>query len=216
MKLLRDSGFQDLLVHYKRPERSFIVAHAVTDNVESGWLIRGADGREYKPEDYLQAFERFVRENEDHIEALQILLARPQDWGTEALKNLRETLAKAPERFTEANLRRAFEAHHHKALLDIISMVKNAANEDAELFTAEQRVNLAVAVIGQSRTLNDEQRKWLDYIRQHLIQNLSIDRSDFDVVPVLANRGGWGKANRVFGGQLTELLSDVQKELVAA
>lgn len=216
MKLLRDPGFQDLLVNYKRPERTFIVAHAVTDTVESGWLIRGADGKEYKPEDYLQAFERFVRDNGSHIEALQILLARPQDWSTEALKDLRDTLTKAPERFTEANLRKAFEAKHHKALIDIISMVKNAANEDAELFTAEQRVNLAVAVVGQGRALTDDQRKWLDYIAQHLIQNLTIDRGDFDNVPVLANRGGWGKANKVFGGQLAELLADVQKELVAA
>lgn len=216
MKLLRDPGFQDLLVNYKRPERTFIVAHGVVDTVESGWLIKGADGKEYKPEDYLQSFERFVRENQSHIEALQILLARPRDWSTEALKDLRETLTKAPERFTEANLRKAFEAKHHKALIDIISMVKNAADEDAELFTAEQRVNLAVAVISQNRALTDEQRKWLDYIRQHLIQNLTINRDDFDVVPVLANRGGWGKANRVFAGQLAELLSDVQKELVAA
>lgn len=216
MKLLRDPGFQDLLIHYKRPERTFIVAHAVTDTVESGWLIRGADGMEYKPEDYLQAFERFVRANGSHIEALQILLARPQDWSTEALKDLRETLTKTPERFTEANLRKAFEAKHHKALIDIISMVKSAADEDAELFTAEQRVNLAVAVISQSRDLTADQVKWLDYIRQHLIQNLSIDRSDFDTVPVLANRGGWGKANRVFDGHLSELLADVQKELVAA
>jgi type I restriction enzyme R subunit len=216
MKLLRDPGFQDLLLHCKRPERSFVVSHSTVDSVESGWLIKGADGRDYKPEDYLQAFARFVRDNGSHIEALQILLARPQEWSTEALKDLRETLTKAPQRFTETNLRKAFEATHHKALIDIISMVKSAANEDAELYTAEQRVNLAVAVIGQSRTLTSDQTKWLDYIRQHLIQNLSIDRADFDNVPVLANRGGWGKANRVFDGHLAELLLDVQKELVAA
>jgi type I restriction enzyme, R subunit len=216
MKLLRDSGFQDLLLNYKRPQRTFIVAHAVTDIVESGWLIKGADGKEYKPEDYLQAFERFVRENSDHIEALQILLARPQDWSTQALKDLRETLTKAPERFTQANLRKAFEARHHKALIDIISMVKNAANEGAGLFTAEQRVNLAIAVVSDGRALTGDQKKWLDYIRQHLIQNLSIDRADFDNVPVLANRGGWGKANRVFEGRLDELLADVHKELIAA
>ena len=48
------------------------------------------------------------------------------------------------------------------------------------------------------------------------MQNLSIDRDDFDNVPVLANRGGWGRANRVFDGHLAELLADVNKELVAA
>jgi type I restriction enzyme R subunit len=216
MKLLRDEGFQDLLVNYKRPPRSFIVAHTVSDTVESGWLIRGADGQEYKPEDYLQAFERFVRENRAHIEALQILLSRPQDWSTEALKELRDSLVKAPQRFSEANLRKAFEAKHHKALIDIISMVKSATLDGSSLFTAEERVNAAVTAISAARALTDDQAKWMDYIRQHLIQNLTIDRDDFDNVPILANRGGWGRANRVFDGQLAELLSAVNKELVAA
>ncbi|MFA5890961.1 MAG: type I restriction-modification enzyme R subunit C-terminal domain-containing protein [Actinomycetota bacterium] len=216
MKLLRDEGFQDLLANYKRPARTFVVAHTVTDTVESGWLIRGGDGQEYKPEDYLQAFERFVRDNGTHIEALQILLSRPQDWSTEALKELRETLTKAPQRFTEANLRKAFEAKHHKALIDIISMVKSATVEGSPLLTAEERVSAAVAAIGSSRTLTDDQAKWMEYIRQHLIQNLTIDRDDFDNVPILANRGGWGRADSVFGGQLSELLAAVNKELVAA
>ncbi|MGH2535609.1 MAG: type I restriction-modification enzyme R subunit C-terminal domain-containing protein [Thermomicrobiales bacterium] len=216
MKLLRDPGFQDLLVNYKRPGRAFYVAHGVTDTVESGWLIRGGDGREYKPEDYLQAFERFVRENDQHIQALQILLARPQEWSTEALKELRETLTKAPERFTEANLRKAFEATHHKALIDIISMVKRAADDIYPLLTAEERVNVAIARVSDQRSLTPDQAKWLEYIRAHLVQNLSIDHQDFDEVPVLANRGGWGRANRVFDGQLAELLVSVQRELVAA
>ena len=47
----------------------------------------------------------------------------------QALKELREKLATAPERFTEDHLRRAFESTHHKALLDIISMVKRATDE---------------------------------------------------------------------------------------
>lgn len=216
MDLLRDAGFQDLLLNYKRPPRTFLVAHAVTDTVESGWLIRGADGREYKPEDYLQAFERFVHENRAHLEALQILLARPEEWSTEALRSLRETLSKAPERFTEDNLRRAFEAKHHKALIDIISMVKRAAIDGSSLLTAEERVDAAVAHVAAGRDLSQDQAKWLDYIRLHLIQNLTIDRDDFDIVPVLANRGGWGKANRVFDGKLAELLADVHKELIAA
>jgi type I restriction enzyme R subunit len=48
------------------------------------------------------------------------------------------------------------------------------------------------------------------------VQNLSIEKDDFDVVPVLSDRGGWGKANRVFEGKLTVLIQDLNKELVAA
>lgn len=216
MKLLRDPGFQDLLLNYKRPGRSFLVAHGVTDTVESEWLIRGADGKEYRPNDYLQAFERFVTDNAAQIEGLRVLLSRPQEWSTDALKELREELGGAPERFTEDNLRRAFEATHHKALVDIISMVKRAADEASSLLTAEERVDTAVARVADGRNLTVDQAKWLDYIRQHLIQNLTIDREDFENVPVLANRGGWGRADFVFGGQLPELLIEIQREVVAA
>jgi type I restriction enzyme, R subunit len=216
MGLLRNSGFQDLLINYQRPSRTFLVAHSVVDTVESEWLIRGADGKDYKPEDYLQAFERFVLENESHIEALQILLSRPREWSPQALKELREVLTRAPQRFTEDNLRRAFETKHHKALIDIISMVKRAAIEGSSLLTAEERVNAAIDAVVAGRNMAAEQVKWLDYIRQHLIKNLSIDQEDFDLLPIFSNRGGWGRANRVFDGRLADLLGDLTSELVAA
>ena len=54
MKTLRDKGFQELLVKYPRPKPVFIVAHEAHDDVSSGWLIKGATGREYRPEEYLR------------------------------------------------------------------------------------------------------------------------------------------------------------------
>lgn len=216
MTVLRDKDFQKLLVDYPRPKRVFIVAHEATDTVSSEWLIRDATGREYRPEAYLEAFVSFIHENGDKVEAIAILLSRPASWSTDALKTLRETLKGAPEGFTEANLQLAFQARHHKALVDIISMVKRAAVETTPLFTAEERVNQAVERVVAGRSLTGEQVKWLDYIRQHLVANLTIDQDDFENVPVLLNRGGWGRANRVFDGSLAELLERLNEEVVAA
>lgn len=216
MKVLRDEGFQDLLVNYPRPQRTFVVALETQDVVESEWLIKGATGKEYKPQDYLQAFEAFVKANSDQVEAISILLSRPSQWSPRALQELRETLARTPEHFTERNLQRAFQATHRKALADIISMVKRAAEEAAELLTAEERVRAALAKVTEGRDFTIDQAKWLDYIRHHLIANLSIDREDFDAVPVLSSRGGWGRANRAFDGKLSPLLEEINKELVAA
>jgi type I restriction enzyme R subunit len=216
MKTLRDKDFQDLLTNYPRPPRTFLVTIEPKDEVSSEWLIRGATGREYKPADYLKAFETFIRQNTDHIGAISILLSRPQAWGPESLRELRHALAQAPEHFTEANLQKTFQVTHHKALVDIISMVKKAAARTSPLFTAEERVALAVARVTEGQTLTTEQAKWIDYIRQHLATNLSIDREDFENIPVLMNRGGWSRANRVFEGQLDELLRLLNKELVAA
>ena len=52
-------GFQELLVDYKRPPRVFYVADEVKDQVRSQWMVREG-GVEYKPEDYLEAFARFI------------------------------------------------------------------------------------------------------------------------------------------------------------
>jgi len=216
MRILRDEDFQDLLLNYPRPPRTFLVAATVQDEVSSEWLIKGATGQEYKPQDYLDAFETFVRDNADHVEAISILLSRPQGWGSQALRELRQALSHTPEHFTEENLCRAFQIAHHKALVDIISMVKRAAVNASPLYTAEERVDQAIDRVTAGRQLTDDQAKWMDYIRQHLIANLSMDRDDFDNVPVLLNRGGWGRANRVFEGELDDLLEELNRELVAA
>jgi type I restriction enzyme R subunit len=215
MQTLRDHDFQRLLDEYPRGHRTFIVASTVTDTVGSEWLIRGADGQQYKPDDYITVFFSFVRDNADAIDALAILLNRPKDWSPDALLALRDALKGAPQNFTEPNLERAFRARYQKALVDIISMVKHATADTAALLTATERVDAAVAAVADERELTEAQRGWLDRIRLHLIENLSVDREDFALIPALSDHGGWGSANRSFDGQLADLLADVNRELAA-
>jgi len=216
MKLLRDKEFQDLLTKYPRPSRGFLVAAGVQDTVSSEWLIRAGIGREYKPADYLKLFAEFVQENAEHIEALSILFSHPEGWGAEPLRELRENLAKAPDHFTEENLRRAYMVTSDKAMADLISMVKRAKSATSPLLSADERVEIALDRVIYSRELTPEEKSWVEHIRQHLIVNLSIDREDFDNVPVLSNRGGWGRANKAFGGHLAQLVADLNREVVAA
>lgn len=213
MSLLREKTFQDLLVNYKRRERTFIKAIETEDTVSSSWLVRGIDGKEYKPEDYLIAFARFVRENPEHIEAIRILLARPKDWSTKALTELQQKLAATPQRFTQQNLQKAHRLHYNKALVDIISMVKRAANEQQPLYTAEERVKLAVAKISDGKNFTQEQINWLDRIERHLSENLTIEKDDFDTMPLFSRVGGWNKAEQVFAGQLHGLLNQLNEAI---
>jgi type I restriction enzyme R subunit len=205
MKLLRDAAFQDLLVSYQRRTRTFVVAYEAKDEVSSAWLARGADGKEYKPEDYLNVFARFIAENPEHVEAIRILQKSPEQWNTEALSELVEKLKAAPQRFTIENLQKAHEVHYHKALVDIISMVKHAGNRQSPLLTAEERVEQAFSNVTAGKSFTTEQQQWLDRIKAHLVQNLSIDQDDFEM-PVFARLGGWKKANTAFAGQLPQLI----------
>lgn len=101
-------------------------------------------------------------------------------------------------------------------LVDIISMVKHAAVSTSPLLTAEERVNQAVDRVTSGRQLSTAEAKWMEYIRQHLVANLSIEREDFEAIPVLSDHGGWGRADRVFRGHLAQILEQLNEELVAA
>jgi len=214
MALLRNAEFQDVLVNYPRAKRVFLVATEAEDAVTSRWLLR-VDGEDYQPGDYLAAWESFVRDNPEQIEAIAILLDRPREWSAAAIGELREKLARTKHRFTVERLQKVHELSYHRALVDIISMVKRAADEGAALLTAEERVERAIAAIRHGTYLTEPQEQWLDRIRAHLVENLSIERDDFGLTPVLVSAGGWGSARRAFGNELEPLLERLNEALAA-
>jgi type I restriction enzyme R subunit len=215
METLRNPDFLNLLENYPRPSKTFLVDYAIRDVVSSTWIVRDAAGNEYKPKDYLSIFSEFVKENSEKIAAISILLDRPHDWNTEALGDLKEKLESSQQRFTIENLQRAHKVSYNKALVDIISMIKHAAREEESLLTAEERVNLAFDRVTVGKHFTPDQHLWLDRIRSHLIANLSIDKEDFEYIPVFSDYGGWNKANRVFEGQLSTLISEFNRAVAA-
>ncbi len=213
MRVLRDPGFLALLEKYPRAHSKFIVALEAQDTVTAEAVIRTADGRTVKPGDYISAFSQFVRANPAQVAAIRILLERPRDWSTEALKELRAKLAARPERFTEDNLRKAYGA----ALADIISMVHHAADETDPLLSAEERVDKALArVTGpQARALTPAQAKWMGLIRRHLIANLAIERDDFELLEFEQEGATWKRVDGDFGGALQEILVRLNEAVAA-
>jgi len=215
MELLRKKVFQDLLVNYPRKPNVFIKAYETEDTVSSQWLIRDGSGKEHKPEDYLNAFMQYVQENSDKIDAISILLDRPQNWSTDALVELRQKLIAAPQHFSVENLQKVHEHQYNKALVDIISMVKHAEDQIKPLYTAEERVNQAFEQVTSEISFTEDQERWLERIRSHLIANLTIGREDFDIIPIFQDAGGWGKANRVFSGKLSDLIQKFNEAVAA-
>jgi type I restriction enzyme R subunit len=212
MTLLRDKGFQELLKNYPRAKRSFLIGYDVVDNVSSEVMIHAGSDIQ-KPEDYLESFSKFVRENREHIQAISILLENPGGWRTEALNELRQKLA--INKFPEKELQKAHKLVYNKSLADIISIVKHAAMETEPLFCAEERVDRALKKVMQGKTFNDEQLKWLQLIREHLVTNLTIEMDDFDYSPVLERHGGKGRAAKVFDNKLQALLVEINTAIAS-
>lgn len=211
MQLLRNPTFQDLLARYDRARPVYIVAPQAQDHVVSEYLFRTADGRTLQPLDYLSAFSQFVRENPEQMEAIRILLERPREWNTNALTELRRKLAARPERFTEDNLRRAY---NHE-LADIISIIHHAADDTDPLMSAEQRVERAVRKVLGGRALTPEQGRWLELIRRHLVTNLAIEQADFQLLEFEQAGATWRRVDADFGGTLAEMLAQLNEAIAA-
>jgi len=212
LNLLRDKKFQELLVNYPRARRTFTVGYEQEDEVTSEVMIRR--GKEYqKPRDYLDAFAEFVKENADQIEAIGILLERPSAWRTEVLNELQEKLMKND--FPEEELQKAHNLVYNKALVDIISMIKHGAKEESPLYTAAERVDRALKKVMAKKTFDEEQTEWLGYIREHLVENLTLEVDDFDYAPVFERRGGIGKARKVFGELLEPMIQEINYAVAA-
>ena len=216
MKILRNPEFQDLLVNYPRPKRGFIVTYKTEDEVSSSWTLRRPGGDFWKPEDYLVAFSKYVRENPEQVEAIEILLERPADWNTEALSELKRKLLSTQEHFSERTLQTAHKLIYNKELADIISMVKHAINENELLLNAEERVNGAFEILTTGKTFTEDQMKWMERIKMHLIENLSIDKADFESLPIFQRWGGWVTADRVFDSNLESFLHEVNTAVATA
>ena len=210
MKLLRNEEFQKLLLEYKRAYVPFLIGYEVQDSVSSKTVDRF--GKYDTAEGYLDAFSRFVKENADKVDALSILLKRPRDWRPKALEELRRTLAQ--NQFDERKLQEAHKIASHKALADVISIVKHAATAQAPVLTAEERVNRAMEALAAKHKFTTEQMQWLSLVREQLIKNLTIDEDDFDNTPLLQGRGGMAKAKQVFG-ELKLLVAQLNEAVAA-
>lgn len=197
--ILRADGFARFMENYPKASQAFLVSGR-EDIVTSEYLFKTLDGHVLTRQDYLTSFEKFIKENPSHIDALSILLNRPAQFHTRELYELRRRLEASPEHFTENNLRRAYQ----NELADIVTMVRHAAG-GVPLLPANERVERAMARIMKGRKFTPEQLQWLGYIKDHLVRNLIIEEGDFKLIPFVRH-GGLARANQVFSGDLSPLL----------
>ena len=210
-EIFENPAFLDLLENYPRKNRFFLIDELTQDKVlRSEEALTTIDGEEIKPQDYLKAFEEFVTQNEDEIEALKILMERPADFDIKDLKKLREVLVKQPEIFTEERLRRAT----HNQLADIISFIYSATKH-VPLISPEERVEMAFRRIKSDWEFNEKQGKWLELIKKHMIKNLIIKEQDFEEQILFSRKGTWEDWKGVFDNKLPELLVTINEEVLA-
>ena len=143
------------------------------------------------------------------------------------IKELAHAIGRPPYRWTSEQLWQAYEtldrAKVHgspgRVLTNIVSLVRFALQQDDELVPfpelVQSRFEAWLAQQQQAgRTFTDEQRAWLERIRDHIAASLAIHAEDFEGVPFVQH-GGLGKAYELFGAQLTPLLDELTEVLAA-
>jgi type I restriction enzyme R subunit len=205
--LLRNRGVAEFLDQQAGPKRSLILSQHQDEIRE---VSRGfAEGIE-RPEEYLDAFDRFIRESLDRFPALLVVTQRPRDLTREQLQQVRLLLDS--QAFSEINLRTAWrEATNHDIAASIIGHIRRAALGDP-LLPYTERVDRALRKILSSRPWTQPQREWLGRITNQIKSEVVVDLATFEQGAFKID-GGFKRLNKTFGGKLPEILAELQDEI---
>ncbi len=173
-------------------------------------------GNATKPEDYLKEFSDFIKNQGNAIPALVTVLTRPRDLTRKQLRELAFELDRAG--FPESSLATAWrEMTNQDIAARIVGYIRQAAIGDA-LVPYEQRVDRALQTILAGRAWTTPQRQWLQKLAAQTKANVIVDRAALDDPDLVFKRegGGFARLDRIFGGQLQEVLESFNEGLWAA
>ncbi|MCF6211328.1 MAG: type I restriction-modification system endonuclease [Gammaproteobacteria bacterium] len=162
-----------------------------------------------KPDDYIDSFSAFIREQLNQSAALSVVVNRPKDLTREQLKEVRLLLDQ--HGFSEATLRTAWRNQtNHEIAASIIGYIRQAALGEA-LIPFEQRVQNAMGKIYGLHNWTPIQRKWLERLAKQLTHEVVIDH-DF-VNRAFAANGGAKQLNKILSQQLDDVVNTLSASL---
>jgi type I restriction enzyme R subunit len=224
VKPFYDPKLRELLVEVKR-KNEITIDHVSQDVVlEAGF---SADALE-RARTIVKSFEQFIEQHKDEITALQVLYSKPyrQRLKFEDVQELAERIQAPPHLWTESQLWQAYAALEKdkvkgasgkRILTDLVSLVRFAMHQEPELIPFPETVQGRFATRlaqqeARARPFTDEQRRWLEMIRDHIAANLAIEPDDFEYAP-FAREGGLGKAHQLFGNEVAAIVDQLNGAL---
>lgn len=166
-------------------------------------------GKGKKPEDYIQEFKKYIEENKNKVQALEVVCTRPQDLTKESLKQLRAILDN--NGFNEEYLKTAWkDLKHEEIVADIIAFIRQQAL-GSPLESNEERVKRAVARIKREYYLTRSQENWINRIEKVMLKEVVIDKETLDTGAFKAQSGGFDRLNeKLFNGKLEEIIKKLK------
>lgn len=173
-------------------------------------IVRGY-GKNQKPEDYLESFSNYLKENRNKIAAIETICTHPKDLTAKDLKELRIKLDL--EGFNELQLNTATKVvTKEECVADIIGFIRCYAI-GCSLVSHEDRIHNAVKKLCKAHDFTAGEKKWIDRIEKYLINESVVNVQTFDEEPAWKIQGGFAKINKVFGNKLTEIIKELNTYL---
>ena len=203
-------------------------SHEQTIDTVSKDVVLDAGFTNDAAQEAIQSFHQFIEENRDEITALQVLYERPyrQRLRLDDIRALADAMEAPPRSWTTERLWQAYQrldesrvrGSGQRQLADIVALVRYATGDADELAPFADHVNrrfagwLAMQETA-SRDFTDEQRWWLEAIRDRIAGNVSAEMRDLQNSP-LDQRGGLIAAYDMFGDDLQTIIDELNLELV--
>ncbi|WP_375177780.1 type I restriction-modification system endonuclease [Marinobacter mobilis] len=166
-------------------------------------------GAHQRPEDYLDSFNQFIRDNLNQSAALAVVVNKPRDLTREQLKEVRLLLDN--NGYSEAKLQTAVRNQTNQDIAaSIIGHIRRAALGES-LVPFEQRVASAMDRIYTQHNWLPAQRRWLERLAKQLVHEVIIDR-EF-VNNRFADNGGAKQLDKVLGEQLDTVLEELNEAM---
>lgn len=170
--------------------------------------VRGYGKDNHAPEDYLNSFNRFIKNNVNTIPALQIIATRPKDLTFNELKDIKLKLEQ--NGFKESDLQSAWKSTKHvQTTADIISFIRQAAN-GSQLVDHDVRIHNAMEKVYGMADWNIVQIKWLKRIEKQLLRNTVLAPSAKEVFNDkefgFQEYGGYKKMQTIFGKDTDQII----------
>ena len=169
-----------------------------------------------RPADYLESFNHFIRENQNKIPAIELLINRPSDLNLEDLRKIQSELSL--HGFRDKELRSAWRSTNKvDVAASIIGFIRQAAL-GTPLESEEQVINRAMSKVYGMTDWGPLQKKWLKRIEEQLKQNhvLGPNASDaFNTLQVFKDHGGYKRMKSIFGDQTDKIVDLINHNLYA-
>lgn len=226
IKPFHNPDLRELLETLRRDTDQFI------DDSADELLDAGYD--EEKAQGIITRYEDFLQQHKNELDAIQLVYSQPYNkrhLSYEQLNDLVEEIEQPPYNIAPKDVWQAYEmleklkakgaapSEKLPALISLIRCSIGVANElepfpkivserfDAWLKQQEQEKGAGA--------FSEEQKKWLERIKNQIANNAEFEMDDFDFIPECKQQGGLLKAQALFGKELPVIVQELNGYLIA-